>query len=194
MNEPANVSRQPVHTRQVICTGYVREDGLLEIEGRLLDTRARHSGLFFKDVPAGGAIHAMRVIVTVGPDLVVRHVEAQTETGPTPYCAQINAAYKQLVGIAFSGGFMKEVKARLGGAKGCTHLTELLGPIATTAIQTRMALQSAERAVTGPRPAGDDARETSMRDTCYAWREEGDVMQIVRARRASADLAAKEEE
>ena len=33
---------------------------------------------------------------------------------------------------------MKEVKSRLSGPKGCTHLTELLGPIATTAIQTLM--------------------------------------------------------
>lgn len=194
MTEPANASRQPVHTRQVVCTGYVRDDGLLEIEGRLLDTRARHSSLFFKDVPAGNAIHAMRVVVTVDQELVVRHIEAQTDTGPTPYCAQINAAYQRLVGIAFRGGFMKDVKARLGGPNGCTHLTELLGPIATTAVQTRMALQSAGRAPAGTRPSGDDVRVSAMRDTCYAWRENGEVMQIVRAKDTRADLATREGE
>jgi len=180
------VSRRPVHTRQIVCVGYLRDDGLFDIEARLVDTRSGHSRLLFKDVPAGGAIHEMRLVVTVDTDLVIRGVDAHTDTGPTPYCAQINAAYARLVGVAFAGGFMKEVKARLGGAQGCAHLTELLRPIATTAFQTRMAMLSAGRAGSGKPTASDDAHVSAMRNTCHAWREGGEVMQHVRRASASA--------
>jgi hypothetical protein len=38
--------------------------------------------------------------------------------------------------VKIGPGWRREVNIRLGGTKGCTHLVELLGPLATTAFQS----------------------------------------------------------
>jgi hypothetical protein len=168
----AETARRLAHRRQIVCTGYVRDDGLYDIEASMLDTKGHHANLLFKEVPAGGAIHDMRLTITIDENLVIRGARAHTETAPTPHCAEINAAYAKLAGIAIGNGFMKEVKARLGGAHGCTHLTELLGPMATTAFQTIMGLKD-------HRHAADVANAPALPllDTCHAWRAGGEVVQ-----------------
>lgn len=175
-------SRRLLHNRRIVCTSYVRSDGLFDVEGCMQDTKADDSKLLFKRVPAGAPIHAMRVVVTIDSELVIHHIEAHTEIGPSPFCADINEAYAALRGITLGAGFMKEVKRRVGGAKGCTHLTELLGPIATTAIQTMMGLRS----TTTPEHARADATRLpagqTMVDTCHAWRQNGEVIKFLRSR------------
>ena len=42
----------------------------------------------------------------------------------------------QLVGLKIGKGWIKQVHQRIGGINGCSHLVELLRPMATTAIQT----------------------------------------------------------
>lgn len=177
-------TRRLAHTRQIVCNGYVRDDGLYDIEARMTDTKGHHANLLFKEVPAGGAIHDMWLTITVDAGLVIREARSHTGTAPTPYCAQINAAYAKLVGVKIGGGFMKEVKARVGGTKGCTHLTELLGPMATTAFQTIMGLQNGAAAALGGSDGNGGRRAPllPMIDTCHAWRADGEVVRIVRER------------
>jgi hypothetical protein len=178
----SNPSRRLAHTRQIVCSGYARSDGLFDIEASLQDTKADDANLLFKQVPAGGPIHAMRLVVTIDTEFVIHAVEARTEVAPTPFCAEINAAYGALVGIPLTAGFMKEVKSRIGGARGCTHLTELLGPIATTAFQTIMGMRNLlPKDSEAVRP--DDRRAAQpMLDTCHAWRRDGEVAALVEAK------------
>ena len=182
-NPPATAPRRLAHTRRIVCTGYARDDGLYDIEARMEDTRGHHSTMLFKEVPAGGAIHDMWLRITVDGDFVIRDARALTHATPTPYCAGISAAYAKLIGIRIGNGFMKEVKARVGGAQGCTHLSELLGPMATTAFQTIMGLHGDEHdaLATG---GGARAPMLSMLDSCHAWRADGEVVQILRQRAA----------
>ena len=58
----------------------------------------------------------------------------------------------------------------LGGTKGCTHLVELLGPIATTAFQTVYAAR-AERS----KSAGKRERPALI-DSCHAWASDSPVV------------------
>jgi hypothetical protein len=176
----ANPARRPIHTRQIVCNGYARDDGLYDIEARMTDTKAHHSDLLFKEVPAGGAIHDMWLTITVDTDLVIRDAHSRTETAPTPYCAEINDAYRKLIGVQISSGFMREIRARVGGTKGCTHLTELLGPMATTAFQTIMGLRNSPSASR----SSDGAQALPMLNGCHAWRADGEVVQFVRRRAA----------
>ena len=181
---PSNPSpRRPVHTRHIECVGFERGDGLFDIEGSMRDTKASDADLLLKTVPAGSPVHDMRIVVTIDSKLVIRHIETHTNASPSRFCTEINDAYKSLTGLSIGAGFMKEVKSRLAGPGGCTHLTELLGPIATTAIQTLMGLRKT------PSDHGDsaDGEETTrmhpMVDTCYAWRAGGDVVQFAMRRR-----------
>ncbi|MEM5311785.1 DUF2889 domain-containing protein [Paraburkholderia sp. JHI869] len=185
-NDTAGVPRKLAHTRQIVCSGYTREDGLYDIEAHMTDTKGHDSALLFKDVPVGGAIHDMWLTITVDENLVIRAAHARTDTAPTPWCAQINEAYAKLAGIAIGNGFMKEVKARLGGTHGCTHLTELLGPMATTAFQTLMGLQSGAHERLAEFAGGAPAPLLPMLDTCHAWRADGDVVQVLRERTAGS--------
>ena len=51
-------------------------------------------------------------------------------------CGDIAPDFKKLIGLRIGGGFHRAVRERLGGVHGCTHIVELLGPVATTAFQT----------------------------------------------------------
>jgi len=77
------------------------------------------------------------------------------------------------------------VKERLGGVHGCTHIVELLGPVATTAFQTVSSgkareLNLAHRHKIGkpPKPADPDAPKPKpyVIDNCYAWAADGPVV------------------
>ncbi|WP_253947408.1 DUF2889 domain-containing protein [Paraburkholderia xenovorans] len=181
---PSNPStRQLVHTRRVECMGFKRSDGLFDIEGHIRDTKAEDSDLLFKTVPAGSPIHDMRIVVTIDSDLLIHRIEAHTDASPSRFCTEINEVYAGLEGVTIGAGFMKEVKSRLSGPKGCTHLTELLGPIATTAIQTLMGWRKAAPARGDSGEATGSAQAHPMVDTCYAWRAGGDVVQFVARRK-----------
>jgi hypothetical protein len=174
-----------------VCSGHARSDGLFDIEGRMQDIKADDSDLLCKTVPRGAPIHAMRIVLTIDAQKVIRHVEAHTDAGPTPWCAHINEAYASLAGVTIGAGFMKEVKRRLGGRLGCTHLTELLGPIATTAIQTMMGLETMRHPDRKPAAPGRRAGQP-MIDSCYAWRDGGEVVRMVKSRRQASEAEREE--
>jgi hypothetical protein len=171
--------RTLVHTRQITCDAYVRSDGLYEIEGRMVDQKTFEAVLPFKTVAPRVPFHDMRITMAVDSDMVIRHVEARTAAAPTPYCTEMNATYASLVGVSIGPGFKAEVKARVGGAKGCTHLTDLLGPMATTVIQASLAqMQTAERVrmltdseLPMPKPW--------VIGTCHTYRMDGEAVKVI---------------
>lgn len=129
--------RKAIHKRAIECIGYERDDGLWDIEAHLVDTKTyvhtRRSG----DMPRqpGDPVHNMWIRLTVDLDMLIHEAEAKTDDGPYPVCGDITVNFKQLIGLKIASGWRREVNLRLGGAKGCTHLVELLGPLATTALQ-----------------------------------------------------------
>ncbi|MCY1396998.1 hypothetical protein D9M71_119860 [compost metagenome] len=129
-------SRQMLHTRNVCCTGYLRSDGLFDIEGRLVDTKGIDTQMPYGVIEAGGVLHQMVICMTVDSRLQIHQVEASSEVTPTLFCTQVSDAYASLKGLLIGPGFKQQVAERVGGIQGCTHLTELLGPMAATAIQT----------------------------------------------------------
>ena len=56
-----------------------------------------------------------------------------------------------IVGERIRGGWSMMVKAKLGGAAGCTHLMELLIPMATAAYQTLSSVRLARPGRARPR-------------------------------------------
>jgi hypothetical protein len=173
------ITRSLLHTRQVICTAYQRSDGMFDIEGRIQDTKAEHSHTLFKPLRAGDALHLMRATMTIDQTMTILHIEAHTDAGPTPFCADINAAYGALQGLQIGPGFKAQVKARVGGRMGCTHLTDLLGPMATTAIQTLLPVWiEAELQRAAHDPAYRMAKPWVI-DTCHAYRSDGEGVRTI---------------
>jgi hypothetical protein len=129
--------RKPIHTRAIECQGYERDDGLWDMEAHLVDTKSyvhtRRTGDSIRQ--PGQPVHNMWIRLTIDLDLVIHAAEATTDEGPYPTCGDITVNFKQLAGVKIGPGWRREVGLRLGGTKGCTHLVELLGPLATTAFQ-----------------------------------------------------------
>ena len=79
------------------------------------------------------------------------------------------ASLSVLVGARIGKGWSKLVRERLQRVDNCTHLVELLMPLATTALMgTRGAQPIAVRFPPGKRP--------SQMDTCYAWSIEREMV------------------
>jgi hypothetical protein len=172
------VERTLFHQRQVQCTGYYREDGLWDIEGQIVDTKS-YSLEFYdgRQLPPGEALHEMTLRLTLDHHLLIHAAEAFTAHAPFPICPEINAAYQQLVGIKIGPGFNQKVRDLFKGRGGCTHITELLGPMATTAIQT---ISNGQRhlAQTGVAQQKPTLPASRLIDTCYGWRSDGEPVAV----------------
>jgi hypothetical protein len=132
------VPRKHIHTRAIECKGYEREDGLWDIEAHLVDTKTylharRHAGRVRQP---GEPVHDMWLRLTIDLDFLIHDAEAVTDSGPYPICGDIAPNFKALIGVKIGPGWRREIRTRLGGVKGCTHLVELLGPLGTTAYQS----------------------------------------------------------
>lgn len=161
---PAPSPRTELHHRLIDMHGYRRDDGLYEIEGRVLDTKKTAvSNAGGKSWEAGAHMHDMWVRLVVDEDLLVHDVFAVSDTTPYPVCREATAAMKVIVGERIAAGWTMMVKSRLGGAKGCTHLMELLIPLATAAFQT-----IAEVRLSRPDKLNAMGRPVKI-DSCYAF-------------------------
>ena len=129
--------RKHLHTRSITCRGYLREDGLWDIEGTIVDTKTySFDNQDRGGVRAGEPVHEMWIRLTVDDDRVVQEAEASSEAGPFTMCGDITPAYAALRGLRIAPGWRRAVQERLGGVKGCTHISDfLLGPLAATAYQ-----------------------------------------------------------
>ena len=135
LSEPA--AREDRHNRQVTCRGFARKDGLLDIEGELIDTKAYDFPSSTHGVIASGTpVHHMQVRITIDFDMVIQHAEAVTVHGPYAICPKGADNITGLIGLQIGPGWKRKVQTAIGGPRGCTHITELMGPMATTAFQT----------------------------------------------------------
>ncbi|MDG4720470.1 MULTISPECIES: DUF2889 domain-containing protein [Thalassospira] len=182
LSRPAD--REHIHTRTVTCQGFRRKDGLWDIEGHITDIKTY---AFTNDdrgeIPPGEPVHEMWIRVTIGDDLVIRAVEAVTDYAPFNGCDAIAPNYENLVGLKLGPGLRKQIRERVGGIHGCTHLNELMGPVATTAFQTVFPILARESLVakeTG-KATEEDAKPRRMPliNTCHGWRSDGPAVKRI---------------
>ena len=163
--------REPIHHRRIDCRGYRRKDGLWDIEGHLTDVKSYpFPNKFRGEIQPGDPLHDMWLRLTLDDELTVIAVEAATEAGPFAVCPAITPAFKSLEGLKIGPGWRRAVSKLLGGVQGCTHLVELLGPLATTAYQT-IHTWNAQRS-----PRIENDRMPSHLNSCHALARDGEVV------------------
>ncbi|OSQ39474.1 DUF2889 domain-containing protein [Thalassospira mesophila] len=183
LSEP--VPREHIHTRKVTCTGYRRADGLWDIEGHITDVKTYGFENHDRgEIPPGVPIHQMWLRITLGTDMVITAVEAVTDHAPFNACGEIAPNYEKLVGLKIGPGLKSQIRDRVGGIYGCTHLTELMGPVATTAFQTIFPIRAREAAEKQRQQEKDgDApprkRRSPLVNTCHGWRSDGAAVQRI---------------
>jgi hypothetical protein len=171
--------REPIHTRRIECRGYRRGDGLWDVEGHMTDVK---SYAFVNPeqvkVKAGEPVHDMWLRLTLDDSLTIQAVEAVTDSSPFRICPDITPNFQRLVGLRLNAGYRRRAGELVGGAQGCTHLVELLGPMATTAFQTIAPILHRERAERDKAAGktGTSGERPSLLDTCHAFASDGPVV------------------
>ena len=173
LNQPV-VERELVHERSITLNGFVRSDGLFDIEAKLTDHKtypfpSDFRGKVTPDLP----VHHMVLRVTITSELVITAAEAITITGPYALCPKANEVFHELVGLQIAPGWRRQVQKAIGGRHGCTHITELLGPVATIAYQTLYGQEARERRI--DRHFTDAEKQegrSHLRNTCIGYADD----------------------
>ncbi len=176
LSDPA--PREALHDRTIEMRGFIREDGLWDIEGRIVDAKTySFENEWRGEVGAGVPVHEMHVRLTIDDDRLIHACEATFEHHPFPTCAGAAPNFAGLKGIKIGPGWMREVRRVVGGTSGCTHIVEMLAQMGTVAYQTHVAKER----VKGPKEKTADGDKKRVRpaliDTCHALAADGPVVE-----------------
>jgi hypothetical protein len=168
-----DTEREEIHHRQIDLRFYKRSDGLYEVEGRLLDTKTQpfRRQLADADTPPGTPLHDIVVRMVIDDSMLVHDVQASMPATPFAVCTGATETLAPLCGLSIGAGWNKRVRDLLGGAASCTHIVELLGPMATTAFQglapqrlARMNMQC------------NGSERAGKVNSCYAYSDQREVV------------------
>jgi len=164
--------RKLLHLRDITLRGYERDDGMIDIEVHMTDTKTyswtnRDRG----GIAAGEPLHDMWMRVTINREMTIQSCEARMDGTPHAICPQVAPNFARLEGLTIGKGFLKSAMGRLHGVEGCTHLRELLQPLATVAFQTMFSLDHGK-----PRTSRAEGVPPYLVNTCYAYKEDGPVV------------------
>ena len=166
---PEGGARKKVHRREIVCDGYQREDGLWDIDAHIRDTKTFPLDNDYRgSIEPGEELHGMWLRLTIDDDLVVRDCIAVTDNSPYKICGNITPVFKKLIGEKIGPGWTRRVKELVGGTSGCTHLTDLVGPATTTAIQSMAGIRRSDYYTSKSKPF--------FIDGCHAWRSDGSTV------------------
>ncbi len=169
----AAVAREELHHRGIDLRFFRRADGLYDIEGRLVDRKTHpfRRQLAEEDTPAGQPLHDILVRLAIDDAMLIHDAVAAMTVTPFGLCQGAEQTLGPLKGLRIGGGWMKQVRERLSGSASCTHIVELLGPMATCAFQG-LAPQRLARLNT----PGHEQQRLAKVDSCYAYAAEREVV------------------
>jgi hypothetical protein len=169
--------RRHMHTRTIECNGYLRDDGLWEVEARMRDTKPffQSASRYREELQPGDPVHDIALRLAIDDSMTIHEAQATMCATPYPTCIEVEPILQRLVGERIGNGWRKLVQSKLGRLESCTHLTELLGPAVTTLFQTMSH---------GENPEGRDSLENQRARTerpffvggCHSWRTDGPIV------------------
>ncbi len=165
--------------RTITCEGYVRADGLMDIEGHLVDVRAYDMSNDWRGfLKAGDPAHDMWVRLTVDDDLSIINAESCTDGAPFVSCGEVKSHTQRLVGMKITAGFKKEMRARIGHTEGCTHIVTLVDTLVGVAVHTLAGKRrgGSSEEVLATFGARDPSRPALV-DSCYSYAADGPVVE-----------------
>jgi hypothetical protein len=177
MKRLMELADEPAHTRELSFTTYRSGDNHIITRCRLSDVRLReYYKLTGENVP-GGTLHDMEVVLLIKtPSLVIEDVEVTMLTVPRADCNDVTKSLDPLIGLSIAKGFTANVRNLCGGVKGCTHLVTLLTAAGPAIFQGYIALRyQKEAGEKSERFNKASAMLSYLKDTCYAWRSEGEA-------------------
>jgi hypothetical protein len=176
MNEENSARRRRMHKRMVECDGYLRDDGLWEVEARLVDTKPfAQQDRYRGEIKPGEPVHDIALRLAVDDGMTIVEAETIMRSTPFPTCIEVEPILQRLVGERIGKGWRALVRQKIGPLETCAHLSELLGPAVTALFQTMSY---------GKTPEGggslDNQRSSTERPFfiggCHSWRTDGPIV------------------
>lgn len=170
---PESQDLELLHNRQIDLRFYRRKDGLFEVVGHLVDKKTNpfRRQLSDESLPAGEALHDMELRMVIDDNLTVHDIKATMNATPFGICLEAQSTLAPIKGLRIAAGWNKKVRELLGGAASCSHLMELLGPMATTALQGL----APKRIKDIEQPENEHLRQAKV-NSCYAYAESRTVV------------------
>ncbi len=168
-----------IHARRIDVATYDYDEHRIIVEGFLKDNRFQDTRLLTGETFPRGAIHHMSLRLLVNcSTFLIEDVDVEMLTVPREFCRETMNCLAPIKGLTITRGFTAKVKKLAGGARGCTHLLELLQAVSQAVFQGVATHQSRE-------PAGYEPEQTKrivqyLTNTCYAWREDGPFVDLFR--------------
>ena len=173
---PEAVPRQHLHTRAVTYRGYLRDDGLWDIEGEMTDAKTYAFEMNERGhMEPGMPVHGMSIRVTVDDKMKIHAIAASMDFTPYGECGRGEDPMQRMVGVTMGPGWRQAIERELGGIKGCTHLRELLFNLATAAYQAVFPYRERQRELAGEK-SGERSEPPYHLGRCIAWDFDGPVV------------------
>lgn len=154
------------HTRAIEIDAYARDDGLWDLDAHITDVKTRDMPAANGIRAAGVPVHDLWLRLTIDSAMNIVDAEAVSDSVPYPgFCNTIGPDYRTMIGLNLMKGLRHELRQRLGGIHGCTHLTELAQILPTAAVQAFAGEVTPVQ--------GDADRKPFQLDHCHALRTDG---------------------
>ncbi len=166
-----------LHNRSIDITSRECGDDHLVISGELCDRRLATTTDLEGNPRKAGIVHQLRISMKVATgSLVIEEIEADMLHVPHEECAGMARSVDEVRGLTLSPGFSSRVKKKLGGRKGCIHLTTLLLAMAPAAMQGYWV--NNDRHPERRHISGEHLQQYLI-DTCQVWRREGPLVKKI---------------
>jgi len=170
---PLPAPRRHLHDRQIAYRGYLRDDGLWDIEGELKDSKTHSVPLGYRgELAPDEAIHGMKIRITIDDDMVIHDISAAMPYTPYLECRPAIDPIRAVIGLQMGRGWKKKIEAAIGGLDGCTHVRELLSGAATAAYQTVYPYRSHNSKI----KSSEVTEQPKHLNQCKAWDLKGAVV------------------
>lgn len=179
------VKKELIHTRTITVNCYETDGERLVVEGSLTDERhcpyVLHALNQRRDP---GLMHQMMLTMELTiPQLQILDLSAEMPVIPDMGCSDVKRAVQKLVGCRIQPGFTTQVRAVLGKASGCIHLTNLILTMGSAAVQGLWSYFSRSRE--GGAALSQFVEDGSiLLDSCYMWRKDGPFVRNILQRAA----------
>ena len=165
--------RRLLHRRSLEVEIYALGSGRWEVQARLTDIKTRDHEMVDGLRRAGTPIHDLGLRLVIDAEMNILESGSDSNWVPYPgHCAEHGDAYAALTGLNLARGFRREVVQRLGGTRGCTHLSELAQVLPSAVIQGLVG------ETIHPRDFDGSTTPPFPLDRCHALRRDGEVVRL----------------
>jgi hypothetical protein len=176
------IRENPVHERTLTIRTYPLNEEQVIVEGWLRDERLIFG--YHRDGSARppGVVHWMGVrLLLGGRPITILDAEAEMPTVPHQLCPTVADTVKKIIGLPIVSGFSDQVRKRLAGVEGCSHMMHLILAMGPATLHGYWAHQSRK-----PHPVPKSFEEIQglsyLINSCQLWREDGPLIQAIKER------------